>query len=114
MLQRARGVAGTHLYIHRAVAQKTCEGNASGQRSMIDQELKSWLFVTRKLPRVKGAIRLARFAQRTYLRKPRMRATVPVRDFKMCLDPADWVEGGLLFAPQLWDAAEVGFLVRNL
>jgi FkbM family methyltransferase len=81
---------------------------------VIDPELRSWLFVTRKLPRVRGAIRLARFAQRTYLRKPRTRAVVPVRDFKMCLDPADWVEGGLLFAPQLWDAAEVAFLVRNL
>lgn len=77
---------------------------------MIDPELRSWLFVTRKLPRVRGAIRLARFAQRTYLRKPRARAVVPVRDFKMCLDPTDWVEGGLLFAPQLWDAAEVAFL----
>ncbi len=81
---------------------------------MIDSELRSWLFITRKLPRVRGAIRLARFAQRTYLRKPRTRATVPVRDFRMSLEPADWVEGGLLFAPQLWDSAEVAFLVRNL
>ena len=81
---------------------------------MIDAELRSWLFVTRRLPRVKGAIRPARLAQRIYLRKARARATVPVRDFQMCLDPADWVEGGLLFAPQLWDAAEVAFLVRNL
>jgi len=81
---------------------------------MIDPELKSWLLVTRSLPRMRGAIRLARLAQRTYTRKPRPRATVGVRDFMMCLDPADWVEGGLLFAPQLWDAAEVDFLVRNL
>lgn len=81
---------------------------------MIDPELRSWLFVTRRLPRVRGAVRLARFAQRTYLRKARNRATVTVRDFMMCLDPADWVEGGLLFAPQLWDSAEVGFLVRHL
>ncbi|MGH7923589.1 MAG: FkbM family methyltransferase [Candidatus Binatus sp.] len=63
---------------------------------------------------MRGAIRLARFAQRTYLRQRRSRATVRVRDFMMSLDPADWVEGGLLFAPQLWDSAEVGFLVRNL
>ena len=78
---------------------------------MIDAELRSWLFVTRRLPRVKGAIRPARLAQRIYLRKTRdSSATVPVRDFKMCLDPADWVEGGLLFAPQLWDAAEVASL----
>jgi FkbM family methyltransferase len=81
---------------------------------MIDPELRGWLLVTRRLPRMRGAIRPARFAQRTYLRKPRARATVRVRDFQMCLDPADWVEGGLLFAPQLWDAAEVDFLVRNL
>lgn len=81
---------------------------------MIDGELRSWLLLTRRLPSVRGAIRVARFAQRTYVRKPRPRATVPVRDFQMCLDPADWVEGGLLFAPQLWDAAEVGFLVRSL
>jgi FkbM family methyltransferase len=81
---------------------------------MIDPELRSWLLVTRRLPRVKGAIRLVRLAQRIYMRKGRPRATVRVRDFKMCLEPADWVEGGLLFAPQLWDAAEVGFMVRNL
>ncbi len=81
---------------------------------MIDPELQRWLRVTRRLPRVRGSIRVARLAQRTYLRKPRARATVPVRDFEMCLDPADWVEGGVLFAPQLWDAAEVSFVVRNL
>jgi FkbM family methyltransferase len=81
---------------------------------MIDSELRSWLLLTRRLPKLRGMIRLARLAQRTYLRKPRPRATVPLRDFTMCLDPADWVEGGLLFAPQLWDAAEIDFMVGNL
>src|ERR1700735_744398 len=109
-------MARTHLHIHRTDSYKTvlAIGDASGQRPMIDSELRSWLFVTRKLPRVRGAIRLARFAQRTYLRKPRVRATVRGRDFRMCLDTAGWGRGGLLFAPQLWDAAEVAFLVRNL
>ncbi len=81
---------------------------------MLDRELRSWLLLTRRLPTVKGTIRFARLAQRIYLRKARSRATVWVRDFKMCLDPEDWVEGGLLFAPQLWDSADVGFMVRNL
>lgn len=32
----------------------------------------------------------------------------------MRLDPTDWVEGGLLFYPQLWDHSEISFLAGNL
>src|SRR5437660_7918884 len=68
-----------------------------------DFELRALLAITRSLPRVPGAVRIAATIRTLYLRKPRRRLIADVLGFKMKLDPSDWVEGGLLFWPQLWD-----------
>ena len=79
-----------------------------------DAELCTLLLITRRLPRMRGAVRLAILARRFYLRKKRFPVLADVMGFKMKLDPEDWVQGGLLFWPQLWDFNEFEFLERNL
>ncbi len=76
----------------------------------MDTELKLLLSATRRLPRVRGAGRLAGYAQRFYNRRPRERVRVPVLDFTMELDPSECVDGALLFAPQLYDHREFSLL----
>jgi len=53
-------------------------------------------------------------ARRFYLRKPRSPVVAEVRGFQMELDPAELVDGLLLFGPQLHDRREVRFLQRHL
>ncbi|GEM_PF-1635920 len=79
-----------------------------------DLELRILLRFTRSLPRARGAVRLAALARRIYLRKRRPPVVAEVAGFTMKLDPADWVQGGVLFWPQLWDYREFQFLSRNL
>ncbi|HTR62002.1 MAG TPA: FkbM family methyltransferase [Candidatus Binataceae bacterium] len=78
------------------------------------RELDFLLRVTRRLPRTRGAVRFAVLARKFYLRRPRGVVVADVMGFKMKLDPADWVQGGLLFWPQLWDINEFKFLARHL
>jgi FkbM family methyltransferase len=79
-----------------------------------DRELQMLLRLTRGLPRARGAVRLAMLARRFYLRRPRTPVVTDLLGFKMTLDPQDWVQGGLLFWPQLWDYREHEFLQRHL
>jgi FkbM family methyltransferase len=76
----------------------------------VNKELQFWLAATRRLPRIKGAGKMAGLAQRAYNRKPRERVRVPVLDFTMELDPSECVDGALLFAPQLYDRREFELL----
>lgn len=85
-----------------------------GQFVSPDPELQMLLRITRRLPRVRGAVRLATTARRFYLRKHRAPVLADVMGFKMKLDPEDWAQGGLLFWPQLWDYHEFEFLERHL
>src|SRR5215475_12264284 len=62
-----------------------------------DRELRLLLAFTRRLPRVRGAVRLAMTARRFYLRRERPIVEADVLGFRMTLDPADWVQSGLLF-----------------
>ena len=77
-------------------------------------ELRLLLAMTRRFPKLKGAGFVSNKLKAFYLRKPRDEETVSVLDFKMDLDPAQNVDGGLLFHPQLYDHREVRFLHEHL
>jgi FkbM family methyltransferase len=77
-------------------------------------ELKFWLAVTRRLPRIKGCGKLCALMMKIYNRKKRSDAAVNVFGSRMILDPSDCVEGQLLFSPQLYDPKEVTYLRRHL
>jgi FkbM family methyltransferase len=79
-----------------------------------ESELRFWLNITRRLPRMRGAGRISGMAERIYNRRKRSDATVDVLDFKMRLDPADSMERQLLFCPHLHDREEIGCLRENL
>jgi FkbM family methyltransferase len=79
-----------------------------------DLELRLLLALTHRLPRVRGAVRLAVLARRLFLRKLRRAIDADVLGLRMHLDPSDWVQGGLLFWPQLWDYREFEYLARTL
>jgi len=80
----------------------------------VESELKFWLSITRRLPRVKGAGRIGHTVKRLYNRRKRQDATVDVLDFKMVLDPSENIEGQLLFCPQLYDWVEIECLRKRL
>ncbi|HWD90905.1 MAG TPA: FkbM family methyltransferase [Verrucomicrobiae bacterium] len=77
-------------------------------------ELKFWLSITRRLPRVKGAGRIGHTVKCIYNRQKRQDATVDVLDFKMVLDPADNMESQFLFCPHLYDWVEIACLRDHL
>src|SRR5437762_13457326 len=68
-----------------------------------DFELRVLLAFTRRLPRIRGAVRVAMLARKFYLRKNRDTVVADALGFKMKLAPSDWVERGLLFWPRLCD-----------
>lgn len=76
----------------------------------MSNELRLLLTISRRLPRVKGAGRVARLLQRQYARRPREPVRSTVLGFVMDLDPAESVDGSLLFAPQLHDYRELRLL----
>jgi FkbM family methyltransferase len=80
----------------------------------VEGELKFWLSITKRLPRVKGAGRISGLMERVYNRKRRPDATVDVFNFKMILDPADNMERQFLFSPQLYDWREIAYLREHL
>jgi FkbM family methyltransferase len=76
-------------------------------------ELRFLLAISRRLPRVKGAGRIARLLRRLFIRKKRERVCANVHDFRMELDPSESLDASLLFAPQLYDYRELE-LLRSL
>jgi FkbM family methyltransferase len=80
----------------------------------MDNELKLLMTVSRALPRVRGAGRVATLFQKIYQRRPRTTLVAPVMDFKMRLNPNELVDSGLLFYPQLYDRREIALLRREL
>jgi FkbM family methyltransferase len=77
-------------------------------------ELRFILGFTRRLPKVKGARRIAKLLRRFYLRKRRAPVQVEVLGAAMSLDPNEAVDGRFLFEPQLYDYHEIDFMRRNL
>ena len=64
--------------------------------------------IGRALPPIRGSTALInRVLKPIYLRKPRSVVTTTVLGFKMTLDPAKAVDGGLLFYPQLFNRQEL-------
>jgi FkbM family methyltransferase len=80
----------------------------------VGPELRLLLRFTRRLPEMKGAVRVANFARKFYLRKKRHVVDADVLDFRMRLDPSDWMQGSLLFWPQLWDSREIRFIKQKV
>lgn len=80
----------------------------------MDKELKLLMSVSRSLPRVRGAGRIAVALQKIYQRKKREPLIAPVMDFRMRLNPNELVDSGFLFYPQLYDRREVAMLRREL
>jgi FkbM family methyltransferase len=80
----------------------------------INPELRFWLSVTRRLPRIRGAGKMAKLIRRCYCRKPRPDVGAQVLNFKMLLDPSDSLESQLLFAPHLYDRKEVSVLNEHV
>jgi len=80
----------------------------------MDNELKLWLAVTRHLPRVRGAGLIADRIANFYLRKPRDTVAIDVLEARMELEPAENIDSGLLFCPQLYDFQEISFMRDNL
>jgi FkbM family methyltransferase len=77
-------------------------------------ELRLMLALTHRLPRVKGAGRLAQSLARLYVRQPRLPVVATIRGSRMRLDPCEFVDRALLFYPQFWDPAEMKFLGERL
>jgi FkbM family methyltransferase len=85
-------------------------------RGMATMPVELWLMLalTHRLPRVKGAGRLAQTLARLYARQPRLPVVATIRGSLMRLDPAEFVDRALLFYPQFWDPAEMKFLGERL
>lgn len=81
---------------------------------MMDAELRVLLTLSRRLPKMRGAGRFANTLRAFYLRKQREEVTTTVEGHRMHLEPAECVDGMLLFAPQLYDFREIAFLRRSL
>lgn len=80
-----------------------------------DLELKFILFITRRLPKIKGSRFLSKKMRKFYLRKTRKEVFVDVNGFKMNLQPGESVSNNAcIFYPQLYDWQETDFLRKNL
>jgi len=79
-----------------------------------DLELRLYRAIANKLPRVRGAGVIGNMLARRYRRKPRSPVVSKVLDFKMHLDPHEFVDSRLLFMPQLYDYREIAFLRKHL
>ncbi|HSA57284.1 MAG TPA: FkbM family methyltransferase [Gemmatimonadaceae bacterium] len=76
----------------------------------MDRELRLLLTLTRRLPQIRGSGRLGHSIARFYRRRPREPVVTDVLDFRMRLDPMEYVEGDLLFVPQIYDRGELARL----
>lgn len=87
----------------------------NNQSEDLNFELRFILFITRKLPQIKGMIRIGKLFRNFYLRKERKDIIVDVFNFKMRLLPNEsFSNSACLFFPQLYDFQEVRFLNKNL
>lgn len=77
-------------------------------------ELDGLARLTRRVPDRGPARWLARQVRKFYLRKPRQDARAQVAGSTMELDPRDYVEGQLLFTPQLYEARERSWVAEHL
>lgn len=84
------------------------------QTQEMDRELRLLLTLTRRLPQVRGSGRIGHSIARFYRRRPRSSVVVDVLDFRMRLDPMEYVEGDLLFVPQIYDRGELARLREML
>lgn len=80
----------------------------------MDFELVALRAVTTRLPRVSGAGIVGNAFRDAYARKARPRVVADVRGAWMELDPAENVDGSLLFCPQLYDRRELALLLAAL
>lgn len=80
----------------------------------MDAELRVLTALTTRLPRIKGAGRLAMLARRWYLRRPRVPVVACVEGVRMRLDPREYVDGWLLFGPQFYEQDERRALLHEL
>jgi FkbM family methyltransferase len=80
----------------------------------LDLELRALRSITTRLPRVTGAGILGNVVRDFYARRDRSPVVVPVRGVLMELDPAENVDGNLLFCPQLYDRRELQVLLAAL
>lgn len=88
--------------------------NQSGMNQSIEGELRYWLVLTRRLPRLRGAGRVSQMMEKIYNRKKRTETTTDVLGFSMRLDPTDNAERNFLFRPQLYDWREISLLKKHL
>lgn len=78
-------------------------------------ELDLYRYIGNRLPAVPHASGIInRILKPIYNRKPREKVESDVLGRRMLLDPAECVDGNLLFCPQLYDAAEIDFLLNHL
>ena len=80
-----------------------------------DMELKVISAITRSLPEIRGSgVLVNRLFKPIYCRKNRSSIWIDVHGFAMYLNPAECVDGELLFAPQLYDRREISYLKEHL
>ncbi len=77
-------------------------------------ELQALLLVSRHLPRVRGSGTIGHWLADRYRRKPRPAVVSRVLGFQMELDPMEYVDGDILFVPQIYDRRELVALSRRL
>ena len=76
----------------------------------MDIELKLMLAITRRFPKIRGFGRLGNWLKSFYNRKPRDRIITDAHGFTLSLEPAECVDGELVFFPQLYDYHEFAYL----
>lgn len=82
---------------------------------MPDLELRVLRFLGHRLPPLPHASGIVnRVLKPLYLRKRRAPVVCDVLGMRMELDPAEAVDGNLIFCPQLYDAPEIAFLMSQL
>ncbi|MDQ2733121.1 MAG: FkbM family methyltransferase [Armatimonadota bacterium] len=96
------------------VEERTSDASVMPASNEIDSELASLLRVTRRLPRTKRVREIPRRLWQRYIRMPRKALVADVLDFRMHLNPMDYSDGSILFAPQLYNAEEICFLKERL
>ncbi len=77
-------------------------------------ELRTMLFFTRMLPRLLGSAHIAGLFSKLYMRKPRAKEVVDVLGFRLELEPMEAIDREVMFAPQLFDRREIGYIHRHL
>ena len=80
----------------------------------LDRELRVLSTLSRALPRLRGAGRVAVAIGRLYQRKKRNPVIAPVLNFRMRLNPHEAVDSACLFYPQLYDRREIALLRKEL